>query len=88
MGRHSNGPAAHPNDVTCVFVCTDDEKKLVEEVFSNAIDCLSDEDKKLPQVRTSACSHTHTHTHRAVIVKYQCFVFSTTKGISHMPTEC
>ncbi|KAI4875221.1 hypothetical protein NFI96_010690 [Prochilodus magdalenae] len=29
---------------------TDEEKKLVEEVFSNAIDCLSDEDKKLPQV--------------------------------------
>ncbi|XP_067290002.1 exosome RNA helicase MTR4 [Pseudorasbora parva] len=29
---------------------TDDEKKLVEEVFSNATDCLSDEDKKLPQV--------------------------------------
>lgn len=29
---------------------TDDEKKLVEEVFSNAIDCLSDDDKKLPQV--------------------------------------
>ncbi|XP_068727369.1 exosome RNA helicase MTR4-like [Montipora capricornis] len=26
------------------------EKKLVEEVFNNAIDCLSDEDKKLPQV--------------------------------------
>ncbi|XP_019620532.1 PREDICTED: superkiller viralicidic activity 2-like 2 isoform X2 [Branchiostoma belcheri] len=29
---------------------TDEEKKLVEEVFFNAIDCLSDEDKKLPQV--------------------------------------
>lgn len=29
---------------------SDDEKKLVEEVFNNAIDCLSDEDKKLPQV--------------------------------------
>ncbi|XP_058472504.1 exosome RNA helicase MTR4 [Solea solea] len=29
---------------------TDDEKRLVEEVFSNAVDCLSDEDKKLPQV--------------------------------------
>ncbi|KAI5622590.1 superkiller viralicidic activity 2-like 2 [Silurus asotus] len=29
---------------------TDEEKKLVDEVFSNAIDCLSDEDKKLPQV--------------------------------------
>ncbi|CAG2107236.1 unnamed protein product [Medioppia subpectinata] len=28
----------------------DDEKDLVEEVFNNAIDVLSDEDKKLPQV--------------------------------------
>ncbi|KAF3848568.1 hypothetical protein F7725_015065 [Dissostichus mawsoni] len=34
----------------CFFVA-DEEKRLVEEVFSNAIDCLSDEDKKLPQVR-------------------------------------
>ena len=30
------------------------EKKLVEEVFNNAIDCLSDEDKTLPQVRMSS----------------------------------
>lgn len=30
---------------------SDEEKKMVEEVFNNAIDCLSDEDKKLPQVR-------------------------------------
>ncbi|XP_053304021.1 exosome RNA helicase MTR4 [Spea bombifrons] len=29
---------------------TDEEKKMVEEVFNNAIHCLSDEDKKLPQV--------------------------------------
>ncbi|KAK2103939.1 hypothetical protein P7K49_017795 [Saguinus oedipus] len=29
---------------------TDEEKKMVEEVLSNAIDYLSDEDKKLPQV--------------------------------------
>ncbi|XP_077980932.1 exosome RNA helicase MTR4-like isoform X2 [Glandiceps talaboti] len=29
---------------------TSAEKNLVEEVFNNAIDCLSDEDKKLPQV--------------------------------------
>lgn len=29
----------------------EDEKRLVEEVFNNAVDCLSDEDKKLPQVR-------------------------------------
>ncbi|XP_072310829.1 exosome RNA helicase MTR4 [Eucyclogobius newberryi] len=28
----------------------EEEKRLVEEVFNNAIDCLSDEDKKLPQV--------------------------------------
>jgi len=30
----------------------DDEKRLVEEVFNNAIDLLSDEDKKLPQINT------------------------------------
>ena len=30
--------------------CLDEEKELVEEVFNNAIDVLSDEDKKLPQV--------------------------------------
>ncbi|XP_031551910.1 exosome RNA helicase MTR4-like [Actinia tenebrosa] len=29
---------------------TSQEKALVDEVFNNAIDCLSDEDKKLPQV--------------------------------------
>ncbi|CAL1528127.1 unnamed protein product [Lymnaea stagnalis] len=29
---------------------TDEEKTLVEEVFNNAVDALSDEDKKLPQV--------------------------------------
>ncbi|XP_005095875.3 exosome RNA helicase MTR4 [Aplysia californica] len=29
---------------------TEDEKALVEEVFNNAVDALSDEDKKLPQV--------------------------------------
>jgi len=33
----------------CCF-CSAQEKGLVEEVFNNAIDCLSDEDKKLPQV--------------------------------------
>ncbi|CAF1023234.1 unnamed protein product [Rotaria sp. Silwood1] len=31
---------------------SDDEKRLVEEVFTNAIDLLSDEDKKLPQINT------------------------------------
>lgn len=35
---------------TVEFSLLDEEKKMVEEVFSNAIDCLSDEDKKLPQV--------------------------------------
>ncbi|KAM9793209.1 exosome RNA helicase MTR4 [Syngnathus typhle] len=28
----------------------EEEKRLVEEVFNNAVDCLSDEDKRLPQV--------------------------------------
>ena len=35
---------------TSLFFHTADEKALVEEVFTNAIDCLSDDDKKLPQV--------------------------------------
>lgn len=35
----------------------DDEKRLVEEVFSNAVDCLSDEDKKLPQVKRTHLFH-------------------------------
>uniref|UniRef100_A0A8D2INK6 Exosome RNA helicase MTR4 n=1 Tax=Varanus komodoensis TaxID=61221 RepID=A0A8D2INK6_VARKO len=34
----------------CTFFLSDEEKRMVEEVFNNAIDCLSDEDKKLPQV--------------------------------------
>ena len=29
-----------------------EEKALVEEVFNNAIDVLSDDDKKLPQVKS------------------------------------
>lgn len=37
----------------------DDEKRLVEEVFNNAVDCLSDEDKKLPQVRTELALFPH-----------------------------
>jgi ATP-dependent RNA helicase DOB1 len=35
-----------------ILLFLDDEKRLVEEVFSNAIDLLSDEDKKLPQINT------------------------------------
>ena len=33
-----------------LFLFLDEEKKLVEDVFNNAIDSLSDEDKTLPQV--------------------------------------
>lgn len=43
-----------------LFASPDEEKKLVEEVFSNAIDCLSDEDKKLPQVRRHTRAHCMT----------------------------
>ena len=51
---------------------TEEEKKLVEEVFNNAIDSLSDEDKKLPQVCSlcicvcecaRACALTRMHVH-------------------------
>ena len=35
--------------------CSQDEKKLIEEIFNNAIDSLSEDDKTLPQV-------THLHT--------------------------
>jgi hypothetical protein len=33
------------------FLISDEEKTLVSEVFNNAMDALSEEDKKLPQVR-------------------------------------
>ena len=35
---------------TWIFFSPDDEKKLGEEVFRNAIACLSEEDQKLPQI--------------------------------------
>ena len=38
------------DSTSSLFLHTADEKALVEEVFTNAIDCLSDDDKKLPQV--------------------------------------
>ena len=34
-----------------------EEKSLVKEVFTNAIDCLSEDDKKLPQVGTVWHAH-------------------------------
>ena len=51
-------PQSPPPASTCSLqlpfvsvVFSGQEKKLVEEVFNNAIDCLSDEDKTLPQVK-------------------------------------
>lgn len=38
----------HEMSRICPVLAT--EKKLVEQVFTNAIDCLSEDDKKLPQV--------------------------------------
>lgn len=32
------------------FVELEDQKKLIMEIFNNAVDVLSDEDRKLPQV--------------------------------------
>uniref|UniRef100_A0A8D2IV13 Exosome RNA helicase MTR4 n=1 Tax=Varanus komodoensis TaxID=61221 RepID=A0A8D2IV13_VARKO len=45
-GRSCRGQKVY----ACTFFLSDEEKRMVEEVFNNAIDCLSDEDKKLPQV--------------------------------------
>lgn len=39
----------------------DDEKRLVEEVFNNAVDCLSEEDRKLPQVKETGMYHMLYH---------------------------
>ena len=36
-------------------IVSDEEKELVQEVFNNAIDALSDDDKKLPQVNINWC---------------------------------
>ena len=33
-----------------------DEKKLVDGIFHSAMDCLSDDDKRLPQIQVWACS--------------------------------
>lgn len=44
----------------------DDEKRLVEEVFNNAVDCLSDEDKKLPQVSSALQTPTLLHTQKVL----------------------
>lgn len=38
-----------PNN-TCIICIAVEEKKLVDEVFNNAMDVLSEEDRKLPQV--------------------------------------
>ena len=44
------------------FIFSGQEKKLVEEVFNNAIDCLSDEDKTLPQVKNILSLHLCSNT--------------------------
>eukprot|EP00299_Pterocystis_sp_00344_P019548 c9683_g2_i1.p1 GENE.c9683_g2_i1~~c9683_g2_i1.p1 ORF type:complete len:1032 (-),score=263.71 c9683_g2_i1:80-3130(-) len=41
---------AHALQMSKMDLNTDEEKKLVEEVFTNAIDSLGEDDKKLPQV--------------------------------------
>lgn len=45
------GYYSHLLSIPQCYYFSEEEKKLVEEVFNNAIDSLSDEDKKLPQVQ-------------------------------------
>ena len=37
--------------LTNLDLTTDDEKKLINIIFTNAVDCLSNEDKRLPQIK-------------------------------------
>lgn len=41
---------ANALDMSRLDFCDDDEKKLIDEIFNNAIDSLSEDDKCLPQV--------------------------------------
>lgn len=44
------------SQVVSLDINSDSEKTLVEQVFRNAMDCLGDEDRKLPQVsRSPSC---------------------------------
>ena len=55
---------------------TDQEKKMINEVFNNAMECLSEEDRALPQVTNGKCyihSDTYIHTYTVYkdnIIKY------------------
>lgn len=53
--------------LTKFLILSDDEKKLITEVFVNAIDSLSDEDKKLPQVRKIDVYRMTDHWHYALL---------------------
>ena len=59
------------------------EKELVEEVFTNAIDCLSEEDKQLPQV-----SEDHLPTSLLISYPLTCLpTHSLTNSPTHLPTH-
>ena len=68
----------------CMHVCpllyfdVAEEKSLVNKVFTNAIDCLSDEDKKLPQVCT--CVYIH--------IRILCMFHSGTYNVCATMTYC
>lgn len=83
-----------------LFYVAEEEKRLVEEVFNNAVDCLSDEDKKLPQVKqdeqivvasflTPQCSYyetTQNNCSKAVHVSY--FSYSVLIVAGNGLTDC
>ncbi len=65
-----------------ILFVPDDEKRLVEEVFNNAVDCLSDEDKKLPQVRTTGLSHSLSSCDVFIAIHVRTPVFEPSVGTS------
>jgi len=61
---------AYAMQMTKLDFNTDEEKALVQEVFNNAIDALSDDDKKLPQVMDQHRSHFCKDTSHSFHIKF------------------
>jgi len=61
---------AYAMQMTKLDFNTDEEKALVQEVFNNAIDALSDDDKKLPQVMDQHRRHFCKDTPHFFYIKF------------------
>ena len=53
----------------------DDEKKLIDGIFRNAVDSLTEDDKKLPQVLLNALLGCQCHTTRSITGGFVAYCF-------------